>query len=154
MPRKKKNPEPPPAPYTLESVLALIQEWLEIRRIRDFGFGSRHASNAYLYQMPGKHTSFEGATEMLNILEEKAELAFTEWRELLELGSFELDAGNESKPRDLSGEVLEFYEMLRVVRNSGDKDLIKRWLSERSWSEKLLIPLLLNQKPTGKTITF
>lgn len=137
--------------YDVETLVILLQEWEEYRRIRDMGGGDRHMSEAILEQITGKKTEFELFHGMLNAYEQEAEKAFQDWRESL---SFEpQDEGQEPVRRDLSTEIFKFYELLRVVKASGDKELIKAWMLERSWSEKILIPLLLSQKPSRRVIT-
>ena len=151
--RKRKKPEYVPVTLDVESLASMISAWEEHRRVRDMGGGNRKMSEAVLEQITGKWTEFELLHGLINDYERRAEEAFQKWRLS---HSFGLRAEDEAAPvrRDLSTEIYEFRELLRAVMASGDKDLIKAWLAERSWSETVLIPLILSQKPTGEIITF
>ena len=151
MSTKRKKPDYVPVRRDVESLASLIQEWEEHRRVRDMGGGNRHMSEAVLERITGKRTEFELFHGMLNAYEEAAEREFQQWRES---HSYEPQGeGQEPVRRDVSAEIFKFYELLRVVKASGDKELIKAWLAERSWSEIILIPLLLAQKPSRRIIT-
>ena len=151
MSAKRKKQDYVPGRYDVESLAGLIQEWEEHRRVRDMGGGNRRMSEAILEQITGKRIEFELIHGILNAYEEAAEREFQQWRESL---SYEPQGeGQEPVRRDLSAEIFKFYELLRAVKASGDKELIKSWMAERSWSEMILIPLLLSQKPSRKIIT-
>ena len=151
MSAKRKKQDYVPSRYDVENLAGLIQEWEEHRRVRDMGGGNRRMSEAILKQITGKRTEFELMHGMLNAYEKEAETEFQQWRESL---SYEPQGeGPDPVWRALFAEIMEFYELLRVVKASGDKELIKSWMAERSWSEMILIPLLLSQKPSRKIIT-
>ncbi|MES2923890.1 MAG: hypothetical protein V4819_20215 [Verrucomicrobiota bacterium] len=149
--RKKKKPEYVPVTYDVAALAKMIQEWEELRRVRDLDGWNRQMSELILKQITGKRTALEALHGMLNAYEEAGEVEFQKWRKSL---NFE-PPGEDSAPvrRDLSAQIYQFHELLRAVMASGDKELIKAWLAERSWSESILIPLMLSQKPTGEIIT-
>ena len=109
-------------------------------------------SEFILEQITGKWTAFELIQGMLNEYEKEAETTLQIWRESLEFAVLEEDPA--SRSRDVSREIFKFHELLRAVMATGDKDLIHAWLAERSWSERILIPLMLSQKPSHAIVTF
>ena len=152
MSAKPKKDSAGPGLYAVEGLTGMIQDWEEQRRVRDMGGGNRQMSEFILEQITGKWTAFELIQGMLNEYEKEAETTLQIWRESLGFSVLEEDPA--SRSRDVSREIFKFHELLRAVMATGDKDLIHAWLAERSWSERILIPLMLSQKPSHAIVTF
>lgn len=150
-PKELKKPVKLPGADDLEKLAGIIQTWEEHRRVRDIAGGNRQASEAVLEQITGPFTELELIHSLLNAAEMQAADTFTKWRESL---NFELREDGSPKNFPVStGPIYEFYELLRVVMGSGDKELIAAWLAERSWAERILIPFMLKQKADHSIIT-
>jgi hypothetical protein len=131
-------------PFNLEEAIGLLQRWVKLRKLRDQGGGSMEESESVLSRLSGKFTDIEEIYSLMNAYEREALEAVAIWRDGLSYEpEGEADSGMGIDP---SAEMLRCFEEFRAIAATGDRDLLRVWFKEQSWSTRLLIPRLFTQE--------